>query len=477
MWVKTTIVLLAGTLIAALRASSAEESLQIDRAGGKAILSRDGRKVLEYRFEGVPFKPYVKELCTPEGINVLLDSPSDHRHHHGLMWAVAVCGTDFWTEEPAGSVGTELSRSLEALAQNAGGAGLVEELAWTDPQGVVVLDEKRTVRSRCGPAEAASSFAPTLITWSTRLNVPAGRETALLSGAHYFGLGLRLAPTFNNAAAFIHPEGSESEVVRGDERVTPGRWCACTGAVDGHPVTVAMFDHPLNPRSPARWFTMATPFAYLSATLNLYKVTRSIGRGEPLDLCYGVAAWDGHRHASEIETAYQRWLALENPLADHVNVASPATGATASASSEYGPDYVAAKAIDGRYLVRETDKWNSKAHITPHYLRIDLGQPRPIDTIVVRHEGALPRLDAFLYNSEDFRVQHALGPWGPWLDLVAPVRGNTDNVTVHRFDRVTTRYIRILLETAEPNGGNAYGRIAEVEVYAPKPAAGGGAGD
>ena len=49
-----------------------------------------------------------------------------------------------------------------------------------------------------------------------------------------------------------------------------------------------------------------------------------------------------------------------------------------------------------------------------------------------------------------------------------PVRDNTDDVTVHRFDPTKTRYVRILLETAEQDGRNEYGRIAEVEVYASK---------
>ena len=58
--------------------------------------------------------------------------------------------------------------------------------------------------------------------------------------------------------------------------------------------------------------------------------------------------------------------------------------------------------------------------------------------------------------------------WGPWTDLVPPIRGNTDDVTTHRFEPTETRYLRILLETAEQHGGNDYGRIAEVEVYAAK---------
>ena len=44
--------------------------------------------VLQYRYGDVPFKPYIKELYTPGGLNILLDAPPDHLHHHGLMFAL-----------------------------------------------------------------------------------------------------------------------------------------------------------------------------------------------------------------------------------------------------------------------------------------------------------------------------------------------------------------------------------------------------
>jgi hypothetical protein len=83
---------------------------------------------------------------------------------------------------------------------------------------------------------------------------------------------------------------------------------------------------------------------------------------------------------------------------------------------------------------------------------------------VVRHEGVLPLLDAHKFNSADFRLQHSSKPNGPFADLVAPIRDNTDNVTLHRFKPVQTRYLRLLIETAEQKG-NSHGRIAEMEVW------------
>ena len=70
-----------------------------DDAGSIAI--EDGDKpVAVYRFDGVPFKPYMKELYTPGGVNVLRDAPPDHLHHHALMFAIGIEKTDFWSETP-----------------------------------------------------------------------------------------------------------------------------------------------------------------------------------------------------------------------------------------------------------------------------------------------------------------------------------------------------------------------------------------
>ena len=92
---------------------------------------------------------------------------------------------------------------------------------------------------------------------------------------------------------------------------TAGPWCAYTAMADGKPVTAVLFEGPGNPR-PVLWFTMAKPFAYLSATLNLHREPLVVEAGKPLTLTYGVAVWDGKVKAEEIEKLYARWLELAN---------------------------------------------------------------------------------------------------------------------------------------------------------------------
>ncbi|MBI4881646.1 MAG: PmoA family protein [Planctomycetes bacterium] len=435
-----------------------------DAAPQDVRLGAPGRGELLYRSAGAPFKPYVKELCTPSGRNVLVDSPEDHVHHHGLMFAIGVGEVDFWGEEPpdqAGTIRAEGPGGSAAGAAAKGGWSLAEDLAWRAPDGTVLLHETRAIRVHQDPG-----VAPALVFWRSVLSPPA-EEAAALWGRHYFGLGMRLLREMDDTATFLHSEGAAGPVYRGDERLTPGRWCAALGTSGGAPVTVALFDHPLNPRHPAAFFTMSAPFAYLSATLNLEQQPRLLAPGTALDLRFGVALFDGHATPEEIEAAYSRFTALEDPLRGRENVALAARGTTALASSEFGPDYSAGKAIDGRWRTRETDKWNSRANVTPHFLRLDLGEKRLIDAIVVRHEGALPVAGGFVFNTANFRLQRSDRPFGPWLDLAPPLRRNSDNVTAHHFQPVAARYVRLLIETGEQNGGNDYGRIAEIEIYAP----------
>ena len=62
------------------------------------LSSREGKTILVYTIDSGR-KFYIKELFTPGGVQVLRDSPPDHKHHHGLMFAIGVDGVDFWGEE------------------------------------------------------------------------------------------------------------------------------------------------------------------------------------------------------------------------------------------------------------------------------------------------------------------------------------------------------------------------------------------
>lgn len=260
-------------------------------------------KVAEYRFGDVPFKPYIKELFTPSGVNVLLDAPHDHLHHHALMFAVAVDGVNFWEETP--TAGRQKHLGFDKVLESEGvahGVAFMERLDWINPAGASLLAEQREVVFLRPVPKGV-----TMLTWESRLAVPTGKSAVTLSGSHYFGLGLRFIRAMDTQGKFRNADDTPGVVFRGEERLVRSNWCAYTARVDGEDITVAMFGHPDNPRDPTTWFTMAQPFAYLSATLGLHEKPLEIVEGKPLTLRYAVVLWDRPVESEEIDGLCKKW--------------------------------------------------------------------------------------------------------------------------------------------------------------------------
>ena len=284
--------------------SAAAQSLTVTKDQTTVTITADGRPRLEYRFDGAPFKPYAAQLYSPGGVPVLRDSPADHTHHHALMFAIHVEGANFWEEdEPCGR---QVHKRLDGPAASATAAEFTQHLDWTLPDGKAALCEDRTVT-----VHAAADLPATLLTWRSRLTTPPGKDAVTLTGHIYNGLGARFVATMDKGGEFASAANAPGEVASGDARLVVAKWCAYSAPAGEKPVTVAIFDHPSNARHPARMFRITKPFAYLSATLNLWKEPLQFKAGPPLQLRYGVAAWDGKADAAQIEKLYQRWKQLD----------------------------------------------------------------------------------------------------------------------------------------------------------------------
>lgn len=315
------VLLVAGGLLGVLLLSHVAGAQQIIMDANTVSVRMGNTPVLQYRYAGVPFKPYIKELCTPSGINVLLDAPPDHLHHHGLMFACAVNNVDFWAEavgageghfEPQPGKQQHHQFGDQAVIERMGYrlACFRESIAWKPPSGSTpLLSESRYITvGRIGKPEA------TCVTWESWVRAwgrPQDKRSVTLGGSHYHGLGLRFIRSMDATGEFRNPDNNPGTIFRGEERLTRSRWCAYTAQADGQTVTVAMFDHPENPRHPATWFTMAKPFAYMSATLRLHeeplKVLSTISTSV---LKYGVILWDGRPETEQINAVYKEWVKM-----------------------------------------------------------------------------------------------------------------------------------------------------------------------
>lgn len=277
------------------------------------VVFSGARPVLQYRYDGVPRKPYIKELFTPGGVQVLRDAPADHLHHHGIMFAVAADKVGFWEETPQS--GRQVPRELSPAEVTAGDGvsriAFTQRLDWTAPGATApILEERRTIE-----VLAIEGIAPTLVSWTTQLTPAPGRGAVELTGANYYGLGVRLLQSLDRAGRFLSASGEAGEIVRGEERLARSAWCAYAVPAEKPDVTIAVFGHPNDVRHPPTMFTMPVAFAYIAATLNLWKEPLAIEAGRPLTLVYGVALWDGAADRDEIERVYQRWVRESGPSA------------------------------------------------------------------------------------------------------------------------------------------------------------------
>ncbi len=287
--------IVARAIVGMMAALWAIPALGQQSATGDIQIGREPKPLAVYRHRSVPFKPYVSQLFTPAGVNVLLDAPADHLHHHALMFAIAVDGVDFWAETP--KCGKQKTRSA-----NEHDNGVISEIEWNNAEGQTLVLERRTIAPH--KADGVS-----LMTWTTELSVPAGKPAVKLTGSHYFGLGMRFPRSMDKAARFLlGAEDPHGVLVRGDEQVRATPWVAAQGMIDDKPVTVALFDSPRNPRHPSRVFTMTNPFSYQSLTLNLWKEPMTLEAEKPLSLRFGVAAWDGHTDKQSVQKVYELWL-------------------------------------------------------------------------------------------------------------------------------------------------------------------------
>jgi len=250
-------------------------SLAIHADRGEIDIRFKERPLLVYSFAANQLKPYVRELYTLGGENVLRDSPPDHLHHHGLMYAIRVNGVNFWEEKNSPGVEKPVQQLSHSVGKSASGlpqakfTQLIHWLAssnWTaaDSKTVALLIERRTLTLTAD--ERAGEVA---LQWDAVFEVgKAGKVT--LQGTDYNGLGLRLPESFDRIAVFQNSEKSPY-VGRATRNNIAARWTSVTGKTGKGEVTVALFGKPSNPGGKTSFFTLLEPFAYLSATQALNK--------------------------------------------------------------------------------------------------------------------------------------------------------------------------------------------------------------
>ena len=280
--------------------------LGVEQTSSQIVVTIRGETAVIYQLAG-GWKPYLKEFRNARGINVIRDSPPDHRHHHGIMFALRIDGVNFWEEQEQS--GRQQQRRLLPVMEGAvSGVSYVsfgQELAWTRPGDPLPLLQETRRLAVCFSDELGA----TLTDWRSVLTVSQGRDEVVLSGPNYVGLGVRFAASMDRGGVFRNANGQSGA------RATDGveaRWTAYSGSLGlGRLATVTVFG---DAKTPPRWFTLDEPFAYLAATLGLdRKPVRLVGNSR-LELRYGLAVWNTNPEPTQIQALYDRWQALTQTL-------------------------------------------------------------------------------------------------------------------------------------------------------------------
>ena len=299
-------------LFSAPIASSATTALKMDIEASTLTIQLKGKPLLLYAFAASQFKPYVRELHTLRGDNVLRDAPADHLHHHGLMYAIRVNDVNFWEErdQPGHEIAVKLlSHQTSKAADGLPAASFSQLIHWVahtnataaESKSVALLIERRTLKLTVD--EAREEVA---LRWQAEFEAGPAAQTVKLHGSGYNGLGLRLPENWDHAARHMN---SENVPYSAEQKwdVTPALWAAVSHTDGGNAVTIALLGRPSN-RGEARFFSMLNPFAYLSGTQNLEKAPIEYKRGEKFRIDYLVLVYPDKKSGEFLNQRYQSWI-------------------------------------------------------------------------------------------------------------------------------------------------------------------------
>lgn len=293
-------------------ADAATLTVQTNQVPSEWVVQHQGRTVLRYTFTPGQYKPYVKELRTVEGRDLLRDAPSDHLHHHGLMYAIRLNQINFWEEVPGSGVQKAVETISSPPVTGEGGlpqVSLVQTLHWLAPENAFLPDtlgKALLIEHRTLTVTVDEPRREVALHWRSAFEVGRSTREVTWGGANYFGLGARFHADLDATAQHLTGNGP-LDLSGNRQDVSRHPWAAVVWNAAGASATFAMLGHPRNHGGAPWFFSMKTPFAYLSATERLDQEPRTLAAGERFTLEYLVIAVATPSTVESLHARYQRW--------------------------------------------------------------------------------------------------------------------------------------------------------------------------
>lgn len=269
-----------------------------------------GREPLAVYHNKLDPMPHVHFLYTRGGVNVIAGDSSKLPHgcHWGVFFGTYLSDAGNRLDFFHGSAKEVLSvvKFFQAEIQGTKKTGFSQDLTWRSTAAAtkVLLKESRSIAMY----QHAGLASVTILEWQSELSCPEGVGNVVLQGYDFAGLGVRML----NAAGDIFGENQRCDAGQGNRWIT-GNWLAYVYYLEkGKQVTVAVYDHPDNPRHPKNWCGLNNPFefGYVGPGLNLDNDPYTVRAGHPMKLRYCVAAWDGKVGKAEVTAVMAKWCEL-----------------------------------------------------------------------------------------------------------------------------------------------------------------------
>lgn len=275
------------------------DMVEILEENGQLIVRISGQEYARYAFGPTRWKPYLYPLRASNGLSLLADAPTDHRHHHGFWVGHGrVDDVDCWLERH--NSGRIVHKKFENVTSGEDVGGFTEICEWTAPSGSVVLTDTRTFTFYETPVDArifdfeivlrAANQTPVTLHPTNEAGIPHIRVAE--------GLSVKTGGTLTNA------EGKKNE--RGTYRQR-SPWLDCSGKLGRLNCGIALFDHPNNPDYPTPWFTR--DYGPFSPNYGLFQEDPIvIAPRRPLRLRYRIYTHSGDVTEGNVQAAYDAYL-------------------------------------------------------------------------------------------------------------------------------------------------------------------------
>ncbi|MFL5338804.1 MAG: PmoA family protein [Gemmataceae bacterium] len=302
-----------------IAATVADDKASVEFHAGKQLVTR-------YHIGPAVAKPYFYPVLAPGGVPVTRDWPmktgapqetKDHVHQKSAWFchgdvipeglAVApsgdtnVKGVDFWSE----GKGHGVIVCVEVNPVKDDPAAVLTRNEWRDSSGTRVLDEARTIRLR----PAAGGYLLVV-----DIDLGASVRPLTFGDTKEGSMGVRVRDEIRLSAKPATGALTNSNDKSGENEVWGmlADWCDYSGAVDGQPVGIALFDDPANkPR--ACWHSRgyglmaANPFGRKASGFPAMRDRDDLvklAKGEHLKLRYGMFLHAGDVKDGKVAEAF-----------------------------------------------------------------------------------------------------------------------------------------------------------------------------